>query len=188
MPLPTSTAETPEESAPIQRDAALMAQVARGDEAAFNALYQRSYGLSFRVAFGVLLDRAEAREVVQDCFLDLLLLAPRWQPRGTVDAWLTRSAARKALRRRSRLWRLFSTHHAPAWSPPDPDEALIGSRAGRRLEEALTRLSPKQRAVLTLHVDQGLAPSQIAALLGMSAGAARVTLHRARTTLSEELD
>lgn len=173
---------------PIQRDAGRMARVAQGDRASFRAIWDQDYDRAFRVAAGILLDRAEAREVVQECFVDLWQLAPRWTPQATVAAWLTKTATRKALRRRQIFWRLFDAELLPSWRPAAPDLAVAGVQAGERLQAALAQLSPKRRAVVTLHLDQGLAPAQIADALGISPAAARTTLHRARAQLAQALE
>ena len=186
---PTMQAVAPSEAAPdpVARDAALMARIAGGDEATFRRVWDDHYDRVFRAAYGVLLDTQEAREVVQDCFVGLHRVAPRWRPRAQLTTWLTRVAVRDALRRRRRSRWFWSLSVPPAWSPPAPDEAVAGDQALDRLEAAARTLSPKLRAVLTLHLDQGLAPREIAEVLGISHGAARVALHRARAALDDTL-
>ena len=55
------------------------------------------------------------------------------------------------------------------------------------VEKALAQLSASQRAVVTLHLDAGLSPSEMAPLLGITANAARVTLHRGLEKLRVQL-
>lgn len=54
--------------------------------------------------------------------------------------------------------------------------------------DVLNRLSPGQRELLDLVATQGFTPAEIAAVLGVPAGVARIRLHRARKALRRELD
>lgn len=67
-------------------------QTARGDERAFrqlvHALGQRIFALAFRLLQG---NRAEAEDVMQDVFIKLWQNAPRWQPGGSVQSWVSRT-------------------------------------------------------------------------------------------------
>jgi hypothetical protein len=67
-----------------------MARIADGDARAFTRVYDAHRGRVFRVAYGVLLDGAEAREAVQEAFFRLHLAAPRWEPRARIGTWLYR--------------------------------------------------------------------------------------------------
>lgn len=55
------------------------------------------------------------------------------------------------------------------------------------LQEAMERLRPAEREVLTLWAWEGLEPRDLAVVLGCSAGAAAVRLSRARTALARQL-
>ena len=76
--------------------------------------------------------------------------------------------------------------------PPDsvPDPAAVHERSddSRRVRAALQELSAEDRELLTLVAWEGLTPAQVAGALGLSAGAARVRLHRARGRLRAALD
>jgi RNA polymerase sigma factor (sigma-70 family) len=55
------------------------------------------------------------------------------------------------------------------------------------VREALDALAPEDRELVTLIAWEGLTPAQAAAVVGLSAGTARVRLHRARTKLRAAL-
>ena len=55
------------------------------------------------------------------------------------------------------------------------------------IEQALSRLPKKARAVLILHEIEGMTHIQIAQLAGISPGTSKAQLHRARKLLKEEL-
>jgi RNA polymerase sigma-70 factor (ECF subfamily) len=163
---------------PADTDEDLLHAHLQGEARAFRALFDRHYRAVFRVAYGVLLDGAEARDVAQEVFVRLHHQAPRWRPRAQLRTWLYQVALNEALGVRRRL-RSFHRHWREARQAPAPEDAVAQRQATALLERELGRLSAKQRAVLALHFDADLKPSELAPLLGMTANAARVMLHRA---------
>jgi len=67
-----------------------------------------------------------------------------------------------------------------------PSEAATGDRT-HLVRAALARLGELDREILLLNAWEGLAPGQIAGVIGMSANRVRVRLHRARAKLIREL-
>jgi len=88
----TGTSSHPETA--IDTDAALMAQVAAGDETACATLYDtygtRILGFLHRCCG----DRALAEDLLQDVFVKAFAAADRWQPVAPVRAWLFQIAKR----------------------------------------------------------------------------------------------
>jgi RNA polymerase sigma-70 factor (ECF subfamily) len=68
-----------------------------------------------------------------------------------------------------------------------PDDTLAADEERRRLYAALGRLPAKQRAVITLKLEQGLSYEEISGVLGGTAGAARVNYCQALKTLRKYL-
>jgi len=69
----------------------------------------------------------------------------------------------------------------------DPEAELIASETAGRLQDGMGRLSPLQREVFLLRVEQGLDYADIAAALDTTPGAARVHYHHAVKRLKERL-
>jgi RNA polymerase sigma-70 factor (ECF subfamily) len=158
-------------------DAAAMAAAAQGDDAAFSRLYREHRGSVYRVAYGVLLDETEARDIVQDTFLELHRARRRWRPDASIRTWLYRVALNRALSIRRRVL-LAARSLLPNAAHPPPDR-LVGQREALRLvSRSLAQLRPQQRAVVVLALEADLTPTDIAAILHVTPNAARVTLHR----------
>src|SRR4051812_41842222 len=88
-----------------QIDAALMAQVARGDEVAFRQLGRRHVPAMVGLARRVLGNAADAEDVVQEAMLRVWTHAPRWQPLAAFRTWFTRVVVNLCLdRKRRRPW------------------------------------------------------------------------------------
>lgn len=146
----------------------------------YAACYARLVGILTLAAA----DRAEAEEVVQEAFVQLI---PRW---GTVasyddpEAWVRKVAFRRlANRRRTRriaeraLGRLQR-----AASTPGPSADRVD------LMRALARLSMRQRQVLVMHHLLDMPLEQVAAELGVPLGTVKSRLARGRSTLAPLLD
>jgi RNA polymerase sigma-70 factor, ECF subfamily len=101
--------------------------------------------------------------------------------------WLIATARNLVLAERRR-------HRAPSENldiadlPTDPDAPSPILDLDPELEAALAALSPSDREALLLVAWEDLTPAAAAASLGMSAGAFRVRLHRARRRLLYELE
>lgn len=160
-----------------QRDAALLAQVASGDRGAFESLHRAHHRAVIRLAMGVVGDADEARDVAQEVFVRLLQVAGAWAPNANVATWLRRTTLNVALtwRRRVRRWWSRSMATRPE---PDPERTVALQGVARDLDDCLSALSPRQRAAVTLHLDQGLTPAEVAESLNISANAARLALSK----------
>lgn len=138
--------------------------------------------------------RRAPQEAVDDIVGETFLVA--WRRLDGVPAeelpWLLAVARnvlatqrRGAGRRRALTLRLG--HAAVGRAEPPADDGLEPA-IDSRLETALSRLAPKDREALTLIAWDGLAPHEAALVLGDSAGAFRVRLHRARQRLRALLE
>jgi RNA polymerase sigma-70 factor (ECF subfamily) len=78
----------------------VVARVARGDEEAFEVLYQRVAGEVLGVVRRVLRDPAQSEEVAQEVLVEVWRTAPRFdRSRGTASAWILTMAHARAVDR-----------------------------------------------------------------------------------------
>ncbi len=160
------------------RDAGLMERVADGDDRAFSVLHGEHYAAVLRLAVATVLDREEARDITQEVFVRLHRIASRWEPRARVRTWLHRTTLNVALGTQRKLLRWLRPRGPSGPSQRDPERRVLAGEAVDQVRVALSVLSPRQRAVVTLHLDQGLAPRAVAEHLNITPNAARVNLHK----------
>lgn len=152
---------------------ALLLAVARGDERAFERLYDlvapRVYGLVHRV----LRDLAQAEEVAQEVFVEIWRTAARFEPaRGSATAWVFTVAHRRAVDRvrseqaASDRIRRFAAHggERPYDEVFDETTARLEHQQVRRCVQTLTEL---QREAITLAYYRGLTYREVADTLGV---------------------
>jgi RNA polymerase sigma-70 factor (ECF subfamily) len=173
------------------RDAALMARIVAGDQAAFDNFTQCHVARCLAVAQRILGNQSDAEEVVQDALLRVWLHAPEWH-RGAarVTTWLYRIVVNLALDslRRNRN-RLLPLDDAGDPADPAPDAQMLAE--GRQLESfiarAIAELPMRQRIALTLCCVEQLDCAEAAQIMQISVSAMESLLVRGRRTLRERL-
>ena len=172
-------------------DARLMARVAAGDRAAFTLLVTRLHTSSLGLATRVLGDRHDAEDVVQTALTRLWTMAARYDPaRGSVGAWFRRVLVNLCLDRRrsirlvrSRVTTTLDDAYDIADPAPDPARAAETHAQARRIDAAMTRLNPRQRAAIALFHGEGATMAEVAAALDTTPKAVEGLLTRARMEL-----
>jgi len=171
-------------------DAALLRAVARGDERALSALYDRHAGwltvrMTRRCAMPDVVDHA-----VQDTFLALWRDPGAYRGGGDVAAFIWGIGIRRlidAIRRESRHRRRLPWRAAePEVVVSAEDQVLVGIEHGR-LGQALATLSPELRGAIEATVLDGLTVAEAAVLLGVAEGTVKSRCHRARVALRAAL-
>jgi len=150
----------------------------------------------YRLALRVTRDPGLAEDAVQEAFTSAIESLPSFRGEARLSTWLHRIVYTKSvdiLRKRKREAPLDEETaelgaddarlaRTPAWSRP-PDALLESAETARALQEALAGLTPAQRAVFELREVGGQSTEETAAALGLSPGAVRIHLHRARLRL-----
>ena len=174
-------------------DAALLARVSTGDEAALEVLYQRYGGACFSLARRIIDDPQLAEDVVQQVFLALWQGTGYDPARGAVSTWLLSVTHHKAVdavrregNRRKRLASEQALLEVAAAGPGPDDETWLRLRADRT-REALRLLPSEQREVLLLAYYGGYTQREIADLTGLPLGTVKSRTLAAMRRLREQL-
>ncbi|HBP87436.1 MAG TPA: RNA polymerase subunit sigma-24 [Nitrospiraceae bacterium] len=75
-----------------------------------------------------------------------------------------------------------------AWEPDTPERVLLSKECRAAIEQAIERLPPIQRQVITLRDIEGVGSEEVCNILEISETNQRVLLHRARTKVRRELN
>lgn len=170
-------------------DEALMRAHAGGDPRALAALFDRYFDRLLRLMQRDLAVAEEARDLVQQTFLQLHRARADYDPAQPFRPWLFTIALnlkREHLRARGRRPTVplegsrADAIEAELISPEQTDTA-------RAVREAIAALPSDQRAVIELHWLDDLSFSEAALCLGITANAAKVRAHRAYDRLRARL-
>jgi len=170
----------------LTNDCELLKRAAKGDEAAFLAIYQRHQGPVFRFALHMSGQVETAEEIVQEVFLALLSGASGFvEASGSLQGYLI-GTARNMVRGQLRQARRF-VDAEPAAMDGDPLDGLSKEQELRELRAAILSLPPNYREVIALCDLESMDYSQAASHLGCPLGTVRSRLHRARAILAAKM-
>jgi RNA polymerase sigma-70 factor (ECF subfamily) len=154
-------------------DDQLLAEIARGDEDALAALYDRYGRPSYALAVRILRDPQLAQDAVQDAFLAVWRTAATFDARrGKASTWLLTLVHRRAVDvvRREDRRRAAPLDDAPVASGDSTDETAELREQRRAVQAALTVLTPAEREAIELAYYGGLSQSEIAERLDVPLG------------------
>ncbi|WP_447978521.1 RNA polymerase sigma factor [Candidatus Nitrospira bockiana] len=174
----------------------------RAHAASFDRLYRDHADRIYRFAQRVCGPVEDARDLVQETFLNAYRGLSQFRGEAQLSTWLYRIAIRAcmAMRRRKKgeperelsLEEFIPTSDGelklqiPAQGL-SPEEALENKQLRRALNQAIRALPPKYRVVLILRDMEGLSAKEVAAIMGLNERAVKSRLHRARLFVRREL-
>jgi RNA polymerase sigma-70 factor (ECF subfamily) len=171
----------------------LVARLRARDSGAFDEVYDVYRARVFAFLLRMSRSRTLAEDLLDETWLRLVKHAPALLPDTRLGPWLF-TVARNLYwtYRRDSLVEETSAHELltlwPSPTPwPSPFDLAAAGELERRVERALSSLSPQYREALLLVGHEGLTPSEAAEVCGISAEALRQRLSRARAALAQEL-
>ena len=171
-------------------DHVLIAQWRAGDERAATALVARHAPALARYAASMGVGE-EGDELVQDTFVRAFGSLDGFRGESSLLTWLFTIERRlifdrrRAAKRGARTVDLEAEHLATEHTALD---GVVAVETEERVRAAVGRLTPTQREVFTLRVNEGLSYKEIAELVATTEGAARVHYHNALRRIKELLD
>ena len=148
----------------------------------FEQLYAEQRGRVFSTAFRMVGNQTDAEDLTQDVFVKVYKKIDKFRGASSLSTWIyriTMNTCLDFLRKRKRR-------------PTVPLE-FVGDITGKSsnlkelIESYVTRLPDGYRKVFILHDIQGLKHSEVADVLGISEGASKSQLHRARARMRRYL-
>ena len=167
-----------------EEDAALLAQVQRGDEHAMAALFDRYSKVVYSVALRVLRDPAAAEDVLQEIFMQIWRNPTSFiATRGSLGGWLavvSRNRSIDALRRKRPTEQVEEMSLASNYNLAEEAErnSLMEKARG-----VIHLLPLEQRKTLEMAFFDGLTHSEIAEMTGDPLGTVKTRIRSALTTL-----
>lgn len=187
-----------------EEERGLMERAKAGDGAAFDEMTRRYSEKAYSVAYQMLASHDDARDLVQDAFLEVFRTLERFNTQYRFSTWLYRILINKCINYRKRETRRrmfsFSDYGARnggagqqflvsnlASSEKNPHEVLENVELKRSIMAALDTLSERHRTVVVLFDLEGLSHRQIAEILQCPEGTVMSRLHHGRLKLKRVL-
>lgn len=161
----------------------------------FRKLVELTSPFAFSVAFRMLGDEDQAKDVVQETMVTIWQKLKKIRSAEVYKTWIYRIVINKCydqLRKRKRnpefiadekTWKLLSDSIAE-----NPSSELENSETARIINLLSKRLSPKQKAVFVLSDIEQMSHDEISAITGISKSGIKSNLHYARKSISEMVE
>jgi RNA polymerase sigma-70 factor, ECF subfamily len=147
-------------------------------------LFDEHHAGLFRFAYRMTGSKADAEDIVQECFLTLLRPGCAFDPARTpVRSYLFGVIRNQALKRRARA----SGEIAQSRMEPSPESQTVQTELEEAVARAVVRLPEGQREALILAHYEQLPVAEIASVMEIEVTAVKSRLQRARANLKEML-
>jgi RNA polymerase sigma-70 factor, ECF subfamily len=169
-----------------------VARVRAGDQEGFRTLVERHSRSLFRLAYRMTGNEPDAEDVVQESFLRAYQRLHQFEARANFGSWLYRIATNcaydllRARRRREREEEPvpFGPDEEgidlPLPAPdPSPDRLAMSAEVRRRVNAAMSRMSPRERAAFVLRHFEGMSILEIGRTLELEESATKQSIFRA---------
>jgi len=176
----------------------LLARLKRGDRMAYVQLVEQYSPRIYGQALRLMQDPAEAEEILQETFLQVVRHIRRFRGDSQLATWLHRIATNQALMRLRRDRPADLALDDPDSNPIEtilpaadwsqrPEAELLDREARAEMEKAIGGLPDTLRVVFLLRDVQGLSTAETATSLDLSTSAVKSRLMRARIRLRNDL-
>ncbi len=169
----------------MEPEARHIQQAIAGDAAGFSWLVTQYKDLAFAIAMRILENQQDAEEAVQDSFVQAFRKIGSFRGESRFSTWLCRIVVNHSLTRARKRKRV-----APFEGIELAEEhfeeiescyrQLTAQDQTKYIDQALQRLAPDDRIVLTLYYLEEQPLSEIALITGISKENIKMRLHRAR--------
>ncbi len=161
-------------------------------EAAFASLFEEYATPIYNYALRMVGDPDRAADIAQDTFIKAYRKLDQLTDDAAARSWIYRIATNTAIddmRRRKFTVPMGdeSRHHDRPDLRPGPEAQVLGGVVDERIQRALLRLRPNHRQCLLLSDVEDMSALQIGEVMGMSYGAVRTLLCRARAEMRDAL-
>jgi len=178
----------------VDDDATLMLAYARGEAAAFDALYARHRGVLYRFLLRAARDPQVAEELFQETWSRVIASRARYAPQAKFTTWLLQIAhnllidsyrRKRPLATGEEAERVFEVTASPEHE--QPEHVLSEFERRRRLQRAIEQLPDEQRTAVLLRLENELSVEEIAEVTGVGRETAKSRLRYAMNRLREQL-
>jgi len=172
----------------------LISRCQKGDQDALREIYERYHDKVYRIAYGMVRQREEALDIVQDVFIKLYRSIGNFKGKSKFYTYLYRMTMNTAIDHSRKMHKVFSSSldEEGAPQPPDipekgPDRILLHKELEEKVKNALDKLPSDQRMAIVFREVEGLSYREMAEAMGCSIGTVMSRLHYGRKKIQDLL-
>jgi RNA polymerase sigma-70 factor (ECF subfamily) len=172
----------------------MISRCQQGDQEALKAIFDKYHKKVYRIAYGVVRQREEALDVVQEVFIKLFRSIKNFKGRSHFYTYLYRMVMNTAIDHKRKAGKQFmsSLDEEGSLEPSDeadkgPERILLQKELEERVKLAMDKLPDEQKAALIFRDVEGLSYQEMAEAMGCSIGTVMSRLHYGRKRMQEAL-
>lgn len=174
----------------------LVLQSRQNNRQAFRKLVEGHQGMIYSLAFRMLCNEEDAKDIVQETFIRVWNHLQSYKPELKFTTWLFTIATHlcydrlKGLKRKNGFQNIdcYSLQHINFQSAENIEAAVIHAELGAIIKKFTNELTPKQKLVFTLRDLEELEVDEIETITGLSAGKIKSNLYLARQFIRRKLE
>jgi RNA polymerase sigma-70 factor (ECF subfamily) len=172
----------------------MISRCQRGDQEALKEIFDKYNKKVYRIAYGVVRQREEALDIVQEVFIKLFHSIKNFKGKSHFYTYLYRMVMNTAIdhARKTGKQIISSLDEEGSFQPSDdlekgPERILLQKELEERVKSAMDKLPAEQRAALIFRDVEGLSYQEMAESMGCSIGTVMSRLHYGRKRMQELL-
>ena len=172
----------------------IISRCQQGDQQALKEIFDKYHKKVYGIAYGVVRQREEALDVVQEVFIKLFRSIKNFKGRSHFYTYLYRMVMNTAIDHRRKAGKQFmsSLDEEGSFEPTEeaekgPERILLQKELEERVSLAMNKLPDEQRAALIFRDVEGLSYQEMAEAMGCSIGTVMSRLHYGRNKMQELL-
>ena len=172
----------------------MISRCQQGDQEALKEIFDKYHKKVYRIAYGVVRQREEALDIVQEVFIKLFRSIKNFKGRSHFYTYLYRMVMNTAIdhARKTGKQTISSLDQEGSFQPSDdlekgPERILLQKELEERVKLAMDKLPAEQRAALIFRDVEGLSYQEMTEAMGCSIGTVMSRLHYGRKRIQELL-
>ena len=178
----------------FQEETEMISRCQEGDQGALKEIFDKYHKRVYRIAYGVVGQREEALDIVQEVFIKLFRSIKNFKGRSHFYTYLYRMVMNTAIDHARKAGKQFisSLDEEGSFEPSDnvekgPERVLLQKELEERVKLAMDKLPAEQKAALIFRDVEGLSYQEMAEAMGCSIGTVMSRLHYGRKRIQELL-
>jgi len=175
-------------------ETAMISRCQQGDQEALKEIFDKYHKKVYQIAYGVVRQREEALDIVQEVFIKLFRSIKNFKGRSQFYTYLYRMVMNTAIDHARKAGKQFisSLDEEGSFEPSDniekgPERVLLQKELEERVKSVMDKLPAEQKAALIFRDVEGLSYQEMAEAMGCSIGTVMSRLHYGRKRVQELL-
>lgn len=169
-------------------DEEIIEQILKGEKQQYEKLIRKYDQRLFRISMSIINDEAEARDIMQNTYLNAYLKLPTLQNKSNFSTWIIKILVNESLLRKKRKLKK-QKHLAGKLSneTETPLKKLLNKELKFLLEKAIAELPEKYKLVFVMREIEEMSIHETMEVLNLSESNVKIRLSRAKEMLREKL-